>query len=88
MRYLAHSSMFLDTLFLKSYDKHSLLFDKFWIRPRVRQCSIVEEEEEEEEEEEVKGGVMPLKGLSRHSSTSSLAEITAAGGAGTNFFLD
>ena len=61
-----------------------LLVVKFLLRPRVRQCSIVEEEEEEEEEEEVKGGGMPLKGLSRHSSTSSLAEITAAGGAGTN----
>ena len=60
-----------------------LLVVKFLLRPRVRQCSIVEEEEEEEEEE-VKGGGMPLKGLSRHSSTSSLAEITAAGGAGTN----
>ena len=61
-----------------------LLVVKFLLRPRVRQCSIVEEEEEEEEEEVVKGGGMPLKGLSRHSSTSSLAEITAAGGAGTN----
>jgi hypothetical protein len=51
---------------------------------RVRQCSIVEEDEDEEEEEEEEeeegeseelGGTrMPVKGLSRHSSTSSLAD--------------
>ena len=56
---------------------------------RVRQCSIVEEDEEEEDDEDEDndnedddedggGGVsrMPVKGLSRHSSTSSLADKT------------
>ena len=60
------------------------------LRPRLRQISIVEEEEEEEDEEEMKDVTttnttatgMPLKGLSRHSSTSSLAEIAASGAAG------
>jgi len=45
---------------------------------RVRQISIVEEEEEEEEAASspcLQGG-MPARGLSRHSSTSSLADIT------------
>ncbi len=51
---------------------------------RVRQCSIVEEDEDEEEEEEGEaeeegeseelGPRMPVNGLSRHSSTSSLAD--------------
>jgi len=48
----------------------------------VRQCSIVEEDEDEEEEEdedeegesEELGTKMPVKGLSRHSSTSSLVD--------------
>ena len=47
-------------------------------RNRVRKISIVEEEEEEEEDEGVAGGGagggMPARGLSRHSSTSSLAD--------------
>ena len=47
---------------------------------RVRKISIVEEEEDEEEDvvtPETKG--MPVKGLSRHSSTSSLVDKPSAG---------
>ena len=48
---------------------------------RVRNISIVEEEEEEEEEEDVvvrEEQTMPAKGLSRHSSTSSLVDKSSA----------
>jgi len=48
-------------------------------RPRLRECSIVEEEEEEEEDENKdQHGGMPAKGLSRHSSTSSLADLASS----------
>ena len=48
---------------------------------RMRNISIVEEEEEEEEEEAVvvrEEQTMPAKGLSRHSSTSSLVDKSSA----------
>jgi len=47
---------------------------------RVRKISIVEEEEEEEEDSSP-DQAMPARGLSRHSSTSSLADKSAGGGA-------
>jgi len=47
---------------------------------RVRKISIVEEEEEEEEDSSP-DQTMPARGLSRHSSTSSLADKSAGGGA-------
>jgi len=47
---------------------------------RVRKISIVEEEEEEEDDSSP-DQAMPARGLSRHSSTSSLADKSAGGGA-------
>uniref|UniRef100_A0A0K2URB9 SNF-related serine/threonine-protein kinase n=1 Tax=Lepeophtheirus salmonis TaxID=72036 RepID=A0A0K2URB9_LEPSM len=51
---------------------------------RIRQCSIVEEEEEEENEEIIHEELddidfkLPQRGLSHHSSTSSLASVVAS----------